>query len=74
MKCRLVLDDWRKVGENDSIYSTRLGIELSMGELHSGTTWEGEISLPPEIEKEIIEAMKEHNAYPVFRVLSNCEK
>jgi len=74
MKCRLVLDDWRLEGKADSIYSTELGLELSMGDLHSGTTWEGEIKVTPEIEEEIREAMKEHKAYPVFRVLPYCEK
>jgi len=74
MKCELVFEDWRQYGKPDSIYSTELGVELSLGDLHSGTTFDAEVHLPPEVEIEIEKAMREHAAYPVFRVLCNPRK
>jgi uncharacterized protein YjfI (DUF2170 family) len=71
MKCRIVFDDWRQKGKGESIYNTELGIELSLGDLHSGTTFETEIDLPEDLEKEIEIAMREYGAYPVFRVLTD---
>jgi len=63
----LVFDDWRQVGNPNSIYNSELGIQLSSGDLHSGTMLEAEISFSDEqIEKEIIEACEGHGAYPVF--------
>ena len=71
MKYELVFDDWRQEGNVGSIYSTPLGIELSSGDLHSGTVFDVEITFEDkEAEQEIQEAMKEHGAYPMFRVIS----
>jgi len=69
MKCALALEDWRQVGRPDSIHSTPLGIELSLGDLHGGATWNATVELPPDIEREIEAAWREHRAYPVLRLM-----
>ena len=69
MKCKLVFDDWRQIGKDESIYGTELGIRLSLGDLHSGTTFDAGVTLSKEVEDEILEVMKEHKAYPVFRLI-----
>ena len=43
MKVKMVFLDWKLKGK--SIYSTEVGNELSKGDFHSGTTFEGEIFL-----------------------------
>lgn len=65
MKIKLVFDDWRK--RLKSIYSTKEGIELSMGDFHSGTTFNAEIELNIEQEEDLKEAL-ESGATPVFYV------
>ena len=69
IKCKLVMDDWRQVGKPDSIYSTPLGVDLSIGDMHSGTAFEADVELPPHIAEEIETAWREHGAYPVLRCL-----
>lgn len=70
MKVLIIFDDWRRVREGGSIYQTELGVRLSAGILHSGTTWTVElVGLPDEVTDEIRQAYDEHRAYPVFRVL-----
>jgi hypothetical protein len=69
MICSLILDDWRQLKNPDSIYNTDLGLHLTAGDLHSGSTFEATIALPPDIEAEIATAWNDHTAYPVFRVL-----
>ena len=69
MKCRLAFEDWQKNGE--SIYQTPLGIELSLGDLHSGTLFDAEIIIDLDIEREIMGAFAKYNAIPVFRILPN---
>jgi hypothetical protein len=69
MKVELVFHDWRKEGEADSIYNTELGVVLSVGDLHSGTVFHADLTLTPEIEREITRAWEEHKAYPVFWVV-----
>ena len=69
MTCRLVMEDWRQVGTPGSIYQTPLGVELSSGDLHSGTTFRATVYLPPEVADEIITAWREHKAYPVMRLM-----
>ena len=63
------MDDWRKLGISNSVYGTELGFNLSLGDLHCGTTFEAKVELPDYIEKEILKAMREHKAYPVFRLM-----
>ena len=69
MRCKLVLDDWRQLGNSESIYGTPLGWKLSLGDLHSGTTFDVEVRVSEDVEEEIIKAMQDHGAYPVFRLL-----
>ena len=68
LKCFLIFDDWRQIGHTKSIYSTELGIELSRGDLHSGSVFGATVIMDSAIEAEITEAMKNHQAYPVFRL------
>ena len=73
MKCRLVMEDWRQIGTADSIYSTPLGVDLSMGDMHSGTTFEAVVELPSDVAEEIETAWREHGAYPVLSLMPNTE-
>ena len=71
LKCFLIFDDWRQIGHGRSIYGTELGVELSKGDLHSGNVIPATVTLDSgwaSIEEEITEAMKNHQAYPVFRL------
>jgi hypothetical protein len=70
MKVKLVFNDWRLKGSVISIYNTPLGVELSMGDLHSGTTFDAELNINSETENEIKEALKQ-GAYPVFAIFVN---
>jgi len=74
MKIKLVFDDWRKVGVAESVYNTELGIDLSLNDLHSGTTFDAELNISEDVEKDILKAWKDHKAYPVFSVLCDTEK
>ena len=70
MNCKLILDDWRKLGEPDSIYNTPLGLALSCGDLHSGSSFNVVVDFVDQaIKSEIANAFKKHKAYPVFRLL-----
>jgi len=66
MKIKLVFDDWRDFNHK-SIYSTAKGISLSMGDFHSGSTFNAtiEVSSPKELEEYI-----KQRYYPVFYVAS----
>ena len=66
MNCLMVFNDWQRRGR--SIYGTDLGLELSAGDLHSGTTWRVAVDLPADIAAEIERAYREHNVCPVFCV------
>jgi hypothetical protein len=44
VKVKLAFDDWQDK-QCKSVYSTEVGIELSMGNFHSGSTWDGEIEI-----------------------------
>lgn len=74
MNVKLVFEDWRQHGNPKSVYSTPLGLELSSGDLHSGTTFRANVSLPQGVEEEINKAAFEHGAYPVFAVISEKSK
>jgi len=67
LRCHLVFDDWRVAGK--SVYDTDLGVKLSNGDLHSGTTWTVEINLPSEIKAELREAYSEFGAGATFRLI-----
>jgi hypothetical protein len=69
MKIRLVFDDWRKWDLEklrvESVYGTQRGLELSTGDLHSGSTFEAEIELDAE-EVERVRGAFAENIHPVF--------
>ncbi len=67
LKIKLVFDDWRKQGE--SVYSTEEGFELSWGDFHSGTTFDGNIALDSEQSIELEKAIKDGYT-PVFWVMA----
>ena len=69
MKIKLVFEDWRQVGKSESIYNTQLGMDLSCGDLHSGTTFDADITIPEDAEQEILQAYEDDKAYPVFRII-----
>ncbi len=47
MKVRWVFDDWKRWNgvKRESFYNTERGVELGMGSLHGGSTFEGTIEL-----------------------------
>ncbi len=59
----LVFDDWREQGR--SIYLSEKGIELSMGDFHYGTTFDGTIHLDEENAQQLEKALRE-GYQPVF--------
>lgn len=63
MKIKLVFDDWRD-SAGKSVYNN-----LSTGEFHAGTTFDGKIELDEELEFELRTCL-ERGHRPVFRVLS----
>jgi len=65
------MEDWRKVGEAGSLYNTPLGLELSLGDVHSGTAFEAVVELPADVRSEIEDAWRTHGAYPVLRLMPN---
>lgn len=68
MKVQLVFEDWRDCHDATiSVYNAVVGIRLSSGDFHSGTTFSGEIDLDGEQEEELREAMA-RGFKPVFRV------
>ena len=56
MKIKLVFDDWRN-RQHQSVYATSAGIDLTLRDFHSGTTFEATIELDAESEAELIEAL-----------------
>jgi len=70
MKIRMVFDDWRN-SKGKSVYGTEH--ELSYGDFHSGTIFEGEIDIDAESEEELKEAM-EKGFVPVFYLIGLEEK
>ena len=62
MKIKLIFDDWRNKKQK-SVYP-----KLSMGDFHSGSTFNGEIDLSPEQEAEFRENL-EADYRPVFWVM-----
>ena len=65
MKISLVFDTWTKGGK--SILYTEESIQLSMGQFHGGTTFNGTIDLDKEDAEELIEAF-EKGFRPTFTV------
>ena len=63
MKVRLVFDDWRRGGR--SIYATKEGVFLTIGDFHGGSTFDATIDVDPEQEAELRRAFATA-ARPVF--------
>ena len=63
MKIKLAFFDWQKNGK--SIYGTEKGVELSIGDFHSGTTFDGTLELDAESEAELQRAF-DAGCDPVF--------
>jgi hypothetical protein len=63
VKIKLVFNDWQVKGK--SIYNTEKGVELSMGDFHSGSTFNREIRLDDEQAIELHEAFNK-GFNPVF--------
>ena len=73
MKVKLVFDDWRKQGTVGSIYNTVKGIDLSLGNFHSGTTFRAVLALSDKAdEAELAEALAA-GYHPVFTVIAEKE-
>jgi len=66
MKIKVIFEDWKENGK--SIYSTEKGVELSMGSLHSGSCWEGEIDFDPDTELELKERGKYRAIFEIVEV------
>lgn len=64
MRCRLTFYDWhRALG---SIYDTEVGLRLSTGDFHAGTTWDVEVTLPEDVAEELRQAQARDRARAVF--------
>jgi len=64
---KLAFHDWVRDGK--SIYSTEEGIELSLGDFHSGTVFNGAICLDDNGIQEIQRAIA-RKEYPTFLIFS----
>lgn len=67
MRVKLVFKDWLN-DKGESIYNTDEGIDLSIGEFHSGTTFDGAIYLLRLEEEELTKAIQ-NGYHPVFEVV-----
>ena len=68
MKIKLWFQDWKNQQTNESIYYTSKGVDLSMGALHSGSVFEGEIILD-EYDEALLEKALKENISPVFELI-----
>ena len=68
MKVKLVFQDWIVPMTGKSIYQTEEGVELSMGNLHSGSTFDAEVRFTTE-DMAFIDEGKTIGAVPVFYVV-----
>lgn len=67
MKVKLVFDTWLAGPTGECIYQTPIGVALTMGQFHSGTTFNGNMDLDEENAAELERSIK--NGYiPVFKV------
>lgn len=64
IKVQLVFQDWQD-SDGDSVYNTEDGVDLSMGDLHSGTVFEAAIKLDDDDLCRLSEAF-EKGYRPVF--------
>lgn len=68
VKVKIVFEDWKDQETRRSIYNTKEGIELSMGDFHSGTTFDGTMEFSEGEVKELKRAIKD-GYHPVFTIL-----
>ena len=68
MKVKLVFHDWLDPMTGKSIYQTEAGVELSTGNLHSGTTFDAHVQFSVDDMAFIDEGLK-IGAVPVFYVV-----
>ena len=61
----LIFDDWREGGQ--SIYGTAIGLSLSSGDLHSGSTFRARITVDPGTAEDLMVAL-DAGYQPVFRM------
>jgi len=64
LRVDLVFDDWREKGR--SIYSTAQGNDLSMGDFHSGTTFNGVIECDDQLTLDELHSAMREGFTPVF--------
>jgi len=68
---KLVFSDW--LGKDHrSVYSTEEGMDLSAGQFHSGTTFEGAVRLDPGEQRELESAMASGYT-PVFYLIPGAD-
>jgi hypothetical protein len=67
MKIKLVFHDWLNKNLH-SVYSTEKGGELSYGDFHSGTMFDGEITLDKGNTFDLEDALKK-GYYPAFYIV-----
>ena len=64
----LIFDDWRDWRDSrQSIYGTAIGLSLSSGDLHSGSTFRATITVDPDTAEELMAAL-DAGYQPVFRM------
>jgi len=68
---RLVFADWLDK-DHRSVYSTEKGVDLSMGQFHSGTTFDGAIRLDSDDRGELESAMASGYT-PVFHLIPGAD-
>ena len=69
MRVGLVFDDWRDKNHR-SIYSTEQGVELAMGDFHSGTMFLADIQLDEDSARALESALSA-GYVPVFYAAKN---
>lgn len=67
MKIDLVFYDWVEKGTGASVFGTKRGMKLSLGDFHTGTVFHAEIEL--EDYQGEFEAAAEKGVVPLFYVL-----
>lgn len=68
---KIVFDDWKHTETNKSVYQTELGLKLSIGNLHSGTTFDAVIYISDDDYEKICKAANDNGVRPYFYVLIN---
>ena len=69
LQIKLVFEDWQK-RDGESVYDTEKGLELSLGDFHSGTTFNATIQVDLDDSLDLIAAVNQEGYTPVFSVFS----